>query len=178
MTTLIVVLVIIALLVVAGVVMAKRVDRSSHDAVDRVRVQSQVRQTRLMADGPSRDVALLRQRLDAQLRAARAVLESPDGEVFRADGPTVLAEVTKSAHELDASLVAIGELTEAQQREALPAITAQVDQLIDTTDTACRTLLRTRAKTRSGELDALSSDIDFEAASLATYERERNDLTL
>lgn len=177
MGTLIVVLVIVGVCAAAGVV-AWRANRASRDAVERVRVAAQVRQTTLMPAGPRRDVALLRQRLDAQLRAARAVLEPADGQVFRADGPGVLAEVTASARELDAALAAIGELTEAQQRDALPAISAQVEQLITTTDTACRTLLRTRAETRSGQLDALTSGVDFEAASLATYERQRNELTL
>ena len=177
MTTLIVVLVI-ALLVVAGVLAARRLSHNSRDALERVRVQSQIRQTRLMADGPGRDVALLRQRLEAQLRAARAVLEPAGGQVFRADAPTLLAEFTASARELDASLTTVGELADDAQREALPTVAAQVEQLIATTDTACRTLMRTRADTRSKELDALSEDVDFEAASLATYERVRNDLSL
>ncbi len=175
--TLVVVLVAVAACGAAGVV-AWRVNRNSRDAVERVRIRTQIAQTRSMPQGPRRDVALLRQRLEAQLRAARAVLEPADGRVFRADGPTVLAEVTASARELDASLAALAELTEDQQREALPVVSAQVEQLITTTDTACRTLLRTRAETRSGQLDALASGVDFEAASLATYERERTELSL
>lgn len=177
MATLIVVLLIVALCV-TGAVVAWRVTRRTRDAVDRVRIRAQIAQTKLMPSGPRRDAALLRQRLDAQVRAARAVLGAPDGQIFRADAPSVLAEITASAGELDTSLAGIEKMTDAQQREALPVITPQVEQLIATTDTACRTLLRTRAETRSGQLDALSSGIDFEAASLETYERERNDLSL
>ncbi|WP_375492593.1 hypothetical protein [uncultured Jatrophihabitans sp.] len=177
MIALIVVLVIVVL-GAAIVVALRRTDRKSRDAVDRVRVQAQVRQTRSMALGTKRDIALLRQRLDAQLRAARAVLQPAGGQVFRADAPAVLAEVSASARELDAALAAIGELDEEQQRAALPPVQAQVEQLIATTDTACRTALDTRAQTRSGQLEALSQDVHFEAASLEEYERERNDLTL
>lgn len=177
MVALIVVLVIVV--VGAAIVMTlRRADRKSREAVDRVRVQAQVRQTQSMAQGTKRDIALLRQRLDAQLRAARAVLEPAGGQVFRADGPAVLAEVIASARELDAALAAISELSEQQQRAALPPVQAQTEQLISTTDTACRTALNTRAQTRSGQLEALSQDVNFEAASLEEYERERNDLTL
>lgn len=179
MTTLLVVLLVVVLaLCVAGVVIARRVTRRTRDAVDRVRIRAQLAQTQLMPSGPRRDALLLRQRLDAQLRATRAVLGAPDGQVFRADAPTVLAEITTAAGELDTSLAGIATMTDAQQREALPVIAPQVEQLINTADTACRTLLRTRAKTRSGQLDELTGDIDFEAASLATYERDRNDLRL
>jgi hypothetical protein len=175
--TLIVVLLVLAVFA-AGGVMAWRITRKTRDAVDRVRVRAQIAQTKLMPSGPRRDAALLRQRLDAQVRAARAVLGAPDGRVFRADAPTVLAEITASATELDTALASISRMTESQQREALQAITPQVDGLITTTDTACRTLLRTRAETRSGQLAALADGIDFEAASLETYERDRNDLSL
>ena len=179
MATLIVVLALLFLaLCVAGGVAALRVTRKNRDAVDRVRIRAQLAQTKLMPDGPRRDAALLRQRLDAQVRAARAVLGAPDGQVFRADSQTVLAEITASARELDTSLAGVDVMTEAQQRAALPEIAPQVEQLITAADKACRTSLRTRAKTRSGQLDTLSGDIDFEAASLATYERDRNDLRL
>lgn len=178
MRILIVVLVVVALCVVAGVVVARRVTERTRDTVDRVRIRSEVAQATLMPSGPRRDALLLRQRLAAQVRAASAVLGTPDGQVFRADAPTMLAEITASARELDSTLTGIGELTEDQQRAALPAVTTQVEQLIATADSACRTLLETRAKTRSGQLEALSGDVAFEAASLATYERERNDLRL
>lgn len=177
MATLIVVLVFVALCIAGGVA-AYRVTRKTRAAVDRVRIRAQLAQTKLMPSGPRRDAMLLRQRLDAQVRAARAVLGAPDGQIFRADAPTVLAQILASAKELDTALASIDKMTDAQQREALPAITPQVEQLIATTDTACRTLLRTRAESRAGQLDALSSGIDFEAASLQTYERDRNDLTL
>lgn len=177
-TVLVVLLVVVVALCVGGAVVARRVTRRTRDAVDRVRIRAQLAQTKLMPSGPRRDALLLRQRLDAQVRAARAVLGAPDGQIFRADARTVLAEITTAAGELDTSLAGIAAMTDAQQREALPVITPQVEQLISTADTACRTLLRTRAKSRSGQLDALSSGIDFEAASLATYERDRNDLRL
>ena len=177
-TLLAVVAVLLIAVCIAGGVGARRVTRRTRDTVDRVRIRAQLAQTRLAPDGPRRDAALLRQRLEAQVRAARAVLGAPDGQVFRADAPTVLAEIVASAVELDTSLAGIDEMTEVQQRDALPVITPQVEQLITTADTACRTLLRTRAKTRSGQLDTLSSSIDFEAASLQTYERDRNDLRL
>ncbi len=177
-TTLIVVLLVLVALGVGGAVVAVRVTRKTRDAVDRVRIRAQVAQAKLMPGGPRRDAVLLRQRLDAQVRAARAVLGAADGQVFRADAPAVLAQITASARELDSSLASIAKMTDSQQREAMPVIAPQVEQLITTTDTACRTLLRTRAKTRSGQLDALSGEVDFEAASLETYERERNDLRL
>ena len=177
MVVLIVVLIVVALLAAGGLA-AVRVTRRTRDAVDRVRVRAQLAQTKLMASGPRRDAGLLRQRLDAQMRAARAVLGTSDSQIFRADAPTVLAQILASARELDTSLAGIDKLTEAQQLEALPVITPQVEQLITTTDLACRTLLRTRAKTRAGQLDAISDGVDFEAASLATYEQQRNDLTL
>ena len=178
MALLLVLLLIVVVVIALGGVAAWRITRKTRDAVDRVRIRAQLAQTKLMASGPRRDAGLLRQRLDAQMRAARAVLGAADGQVFRADAPTVLAEISASARELDSALASIDKMTEAQQREALPVITPQVEQLIATTDTACRTLLRTRAKTRSGQLDALAGGVGFEAASLATYERDRNDLTL
>lgn len=177
MTTLIVLVLVLAVCAAGGYA-AWRVARRTRDAVDRVRVRAQLAQTKLMPGGPRRDAALLRQRLDAQVRAARAVLGAPDGQVFRADARSVLAEITVSARELDNALASIDRMTPSQQIEALPVITPQVEQLIRTTDVACRTLLRTRAETRAGQLDALAGGVDFEAASLETYERDRNDLTI
>lgn len=151
---------------------------SPHVVVARSRVLD-VR-TRFLPPGPRRDAALLRQRLNSEMRSTADMLErAPDGVVFRADARSLLQDLVTTAAEVDAELAAIERfLDPAQQRAALTAVTGQVRQLIDTTYTARHTILRTAAEDRSRQLAALQATVTRQAAALETYQKSDRELRL
>lgn len=128
----------------------------------------------LLPPGPRRDTATLRARLDFELSATRSMLESaPQGLVFRADAAGILNELVTAATDIDRELGAIELfLDPSQQRAALTAIAAQVNQLIDTTYTARHTILRTSVEDRERRLASLQADVAKQADALERYRRE------
>lgn len=124
---------------------------------------------------------LLRRRLAEEMRSTREVLAgtSPDTRIFVAEAQPILTELSTTAAALDAELVAIDRFPDPrQQRAALATIAPQVEQVIATSYSARQTMLQTAAADRRRHLASLSEAVANEAASLATYQRERRDLTL
>jgi hypothetical protein len=136
--------------------------------------------TYLLPPGPRRDAARLRSRLYAELHATRDMLaHAPQGLIFRADASAVLAEVASTAADLDSELAAIERFRDpAQQQKALATVTAQVEQLIETTYTARHTILRTAAQDRAGQLAALQDKVATQAAAVDNYQRHGHELNL
>lgn len=135
---------------------------------------------RTLAPGPRRDAALLRQQLNAEVRAARQQLAAPDaGPVFQADARAVLAGIGTAAARLDEALRQVDTLPDRiQQRTALADLAPQVGRLVDTSRSARETMLRTARLDRERDLEALHDAVAREADALHTYERTRNDLSL
>lgn len=136
--------------------------------------------TRLLPPGPRREAALLRQRLHAELRATRDMLETaPDGLIFRADAAAVLHELVTVAVDIDRELRAVERfLDPAQQRAALTTVRPQAEQVIDTTYTARHTVLSTAAADRGRLLGTLRADVTQQAAALERYRQTTSELRL
>jgi hypothetical protein len=134
----------------------------------------------MLPPGPRREAARLRYRLDAELRATTDMLHlAPRGLMFRADATALLRELEATATGLDSELAAIERfLDPAQQRAALATISAQVNQLIETTYAARQTILRTAAEDRIRQLSALRTNVDAQARAFDRYQRDRSELTL
>jgi hypothetical protein len=136
--------------------------------------------TRLLPPGPRRDVARLRCRLHAELRATHDMLAAaPQGLIFRADANTVLAEVSATAAALDRELAAVARFIDpGQQRAAFSTLSPQVAQLIATSYTARQTIIRTAVEDRSRQLATLRDNVAQQAAALDTYKRNGRELSL
>lgn len=137
-------------------------------------------QAKVMAPGPRRDAALLRHRLQVEMRATRDMLESaPQGLIFRADATSVLAELAATSADVNTELAAIARFADVnQQRIALNNLRPQAEQLIATTYTARQTILRTAAEDRSHRLQLLGEDVARQAAALEVYKKTDRDLQL
>jgi hypothetical protein len=136
--------------------------------------------TYLLPPGPRRDTARLRGRLHAELHASGDMLRhAPQGLIFRADASAVLAELASTAAELDSELAAIERFRDpAQQQKALATVTAQVEQLIETTYTARHTILRTAVQDRARPLAALRDKVAAQAAAADNYQHHGHQLNL
>jgi hypothetical protein len=136
--------------------------------------------TYLRPPGPRREVARLRGRLHAELHATRDMLaHAPQGLIFRADASAVLMELASTAADLDAELAAIERFIDPkQQQKALVTVTAQVEQLIETTYTARQTILGTAVQDRVRRLAALHDRVATQAAAADTYRRGSQELNL
>ena len=180
MTTL-VLLSALGVLVVAGVVVAGyRIHRRVSRYVTRTRARVAAVQAKVQPPGPRRDAALLRQRLQVEMRATRELLaNTPDGLIFRASATTVLQELATTAADVEAQLAAIdGFLDQQQQRLALDAVRQQAEQLIATTYTARQTVLQTAVEDRARRIAALQADVAQQAAALEVYRNGDGDLRL
>ena len=171
--------VVLLVLVVVAVVARRllgRIRRRIEDMWDRA---GEVR-VRLLPPGPHREAALLRQRLHAELRATRDMLESaPDGLIFRADAAAVLHDLATVALDVDRELRAVERfLDPAQQRAALKTVRPQAEQLIEMTYTARHTVLSTAAEDRGRQLATLQADVARQAAALDRYRQTATELHL
>jgi hypothetical protein len=130
-----------------------------------------------MPPGPQRDAATLRRTLQQELGCTQDMLaQAPDGQIFRADARTVLAELLAAGAELDADLRSIERFADpVQQRAALATVTPQVEQLISTCYSARQTILRTAAEDRDRNLSALSAYVAQQADAAAIYQRARHE---
>jgi hypothetical protein len=163
-------IIVVVLLWVAGLLLARgvrRLRRFGGAALDQV---TEVR-ARFLPPGPRREAALLRRRLQAELRATRSTLAAaPDGLVFRADAAALLAELATAAADLDRDLAAVERFLDAgQQRSALGTLRPQAEQVIATTYTARQTVLRTAVEDRTRHLDRLQADVARQADALDRY---------
>ncbi len=137
-------------------------------------------QAKVQPPGPRRDAALLRHRLQAEMRSTKEMLQSaPDGLIFRADATVVLQELSATAAAVDAELAAVaGFLDEKQQRAALAPLRQQAEQLIATTYTARQTILRTAVEDRARRIAGLQADVARQAAALDVYQKTDRELRL
>lgn len=177
---------LIALLAAGAVVcaiaalVAMRVVRQVRRLIAGCRHQVAEIRIRLLAPGPRRDAAVLRQRLVDEVRSTSRVLAAtPDCLIFQADPALVLADLTTVATALDEALASIQTFPDlAQQRAALAPVEPQVAQLIDACYSARQTMLRTAALDRDRTLTSLSTSVADQADALARYERGRRELTI
>ncbi|SDJ09723.1 hypothetical protein SAMN05444157_1718 [Frankineae bacterium MT45] len=132
------------------------------------------------APGPRRDAITLRRRLAEEMHSSRQMLTTaPEARMFQAQAAPVLIEILTTAGGLDAELAEIERFVDGtQQRAALAVVAPQVQQLIDTSYAARQTILRTAAADRERDLASLRDVVANEAASLASYQRTKDDLTL
>jgi hypothetical protein len=177
----VVVSLVCALVVVVVVALAaRRMFRRVRRRIDALVGRAGEVRTRFLPPGPHREAALLRQRLHAELRATRDMLEAaPDGLIFRADAGSVLHELVTVAVDVDRELRAVERfLDPAQQRAALKTVRPQAEQLIDTTYTARHTVLSTAATDRGRHLATLHADVTRQAAALDRYRQTTGELRL
>jgi hypothetical protein len=167
---------LVAVLVVAGAVVAYRIGRR----IGGWRMRFREVRSRFLPPGPRRDAALLRCRMHAELRATRDMLAgAPQGLIFRADAAAVLKDLAVTAAQMDGELAAIERFLDAgQQRAALAAVAPQVKQLIDTTYTARQTILRTAVEDRARQLATLRANVAAQAAALDNYRADGRELSL
>ncbi len=172
-------LIAVATMCALSALLAWRVARRVRRIAARCRRSAVGLQTRLLLPGPRRDAATLRRRLAEEVRSTRQTFASPDSRVFQADAASVLADIMTAAFALDAVLASIEQFPDpAQQRDALTTVTPQVVQLIDTSYSARRTMLRTIAADHHRQLNALSDSVAHQAAALARYENASRELTI
>lgn len=174
------VLVALGILAVAvGALVTWRLVRRARRGLDYMRRRSAEARIRFLPPGPRRDAAVLRLDLAAEIRAARELFATKSGRIFRADAGVVLADLTAAAADLDDALRIIDTLPDrAQQRAALTSVLPQVRQLIDTSSSARRTMMRTAELDRERKLQSLSTSIAHQADALATYERASTELSI
>ena len=173
-------LVCVLLLAVVVALAARRVFRRVRRRIGELVGRAGEVRTRFLPRGPHREAALLLQRLHAELRATRDMLEAaPDGLVFRADAASLLHELVTVAVDIDRELRGVeGFLDPAQQRAALKTVRPQAEQLIDTTYTARHTVLSTAAADRGRHLGTLHADVIRQAAALDRYRQTTGELRL
>ncbi len=173
---------IVALLLLVGAFVFWRVARRVRRMLEQGRRRLDAARSRVPLPGRAATPAyLLRRRLAEEMTSTKQVLagSTPDTRIFVAEAQPVLAELTATAAALDAELVAIENFPDPrQQRAALATIAPQVEQVIATSYSARQTMLQTAAADRRRRLSALSDTVANEAAALATYKRDRRDLTL
>jgi hypothetical protein len=179
-TVIVVSLVCVLLVLVVAAVAARRVLRRARRRVEAVWDRAGEFRARLLPPGPHREATLLRQRLHAELRATRDMLESaPDGLIFRADAASVLHELATVALDVDRELRAVERfLDPGQQRAALKTVRPQAEQLIEMTYTARHTVLNTAAEDRGRRLATLHADVAHQAAALDRYRQAAGELHL
>jgi len=176
-----VVLIVLGVLVLAGAALiGYRIYRRVQRQIVRTRARIAAVQAKVQPPGPRRDAALLRQRLQAELRSTREMLENtPDGLIFRASAATVLQQLSTESTAVDAQLAAIaGFLDEQQQRSALAAVRDQAEQLIATTYSARQTVLQTAIEDRAHRLAGLQAEVAQQAAALEVYRNGDGELRL
>lgn len=168
------------LFAVVVAVAARRVFRRVRRRIDELLGRGGEVRTRFLPPGPHREAALLRRRLQAELRATRDMLEAaPDGLIFRADAASVLHELVTVAVDIDRELRGVERfLDPAQQRAALKTVRPQAEQLIDTTYRARHTVLSTAAADRDRHLGALHEDVTRQATALDRYRQTNGELRL
>ena len=163
-------IIVVILLWVLWIVLARALRRlqTLRDDVQGRVIEARVR---FLPPGPRRDAALLRRRLQAEVRATRDLLGSvPDGLIFRADAAAVLDELATTAGALDRDLAAVERFLEpAEQRSALATLRPQAEQVIATTYSARQIVLRTAAEDRTRRLNTLQDDVARQAAALEFY---------
>lgn len=166
---------VLILLLVLAVILLRRLFRSAGRHLAGWRSRLLELRPNLLPPGPRRNAARLRYRLDAEVRATRDMLQhAPQGVVFRADAAALLRDLVATATELDRELAAIERFMDlAQQREALAAVSGQVEQLIETSYAARQTILRTAAEDRVRQLDSLRENVAVQAKALDNYKRQR-----
>lgn len=179
-TVTVVVVSLVCVLAVAVALAARRVFRRVRRRIGELVGRTGEVRTRFLPPGPHREAALLRQRLDAELRATRDMLEAaPDGLIFRADAASLLHELVTVGVDIDRELRAVERfLDPAQQRAALKTVRPQAEQLIDTTYTARHTVLSTAAADRGRHLGTLHADVTRQAAALDRYRQTTGELRL
>ncbi|SOD74600.1 hypothetical protein SAMN05892883_3786 [Jatrophihabitans sp. GAS493] len=177
MTTLaIIALTAFAVFALAGVLVLRFVWRS----LRQVRARMFGARSYVTAPGPRRDAITLRRRLADEMRSSRQMLTAaPEARMFQAQAGPVLIDILTTAGGLDAELAEIERFVDpGQQRAALALVAPQVQQLIDTSYSARQTILRTAAADRERDLASLRDTVANEAASLASYQRSKDDLAL
>lgn len=174
------VMIVLLMCVLGGAILLRRAVRRAGQRMGGWQRRLLEFRSNVLSPGPRRDAARLRCRLDAELRATTAMLQhAPQGLIFRADAAGLLRELNATATDLDAELAAIERfLDPAQQKAALATVAGQVDQLIETTYTARRTILRTAAEDRVRQLTALRDTVAVQASALDNYQRRRGQFSL
>ena len=100
-----VILVVVLLVLVGAFLVVRHLVRFSKGQLANVAGRTADVRAKLQPPGPGRDAALLRMRLEAEVRATREMLaNAPQGVVFRADARALLAEVETAALSLSSEL--------------------------------------------------------------------------
>jgi hypothetical protein len=169
----------LVLLVVVGLA-ARRGMRRLWRRVAAARARILELQAKMQPPGPRREAALLRHRLQEEIRATGEMLaDLPDGLIFRADAASLLEELTITAAAVDREIAAVGRFLDTdQQRAALATLRPQAQQIIETTYVARQTALRTAAEDRARRIIDLQAGVARQAAALETYRKTDRELTL